>query len=29
VRRLLQKAEALPEHEQDLRYIRVARRFLG
>lgn len=29
VRRLLAEAEALPEHEQDLRYIRVARRFLG
>lgn len=29
VRRLLEAAEALPEHEQDLRYIRVARRFLA
>ena len=29
VRRLLAQAEALPEAEQDLRYIRVARRFLG
>jgi hypothetical protein len=29
VRRLLADAEALPEEEQDLRYIRVARRFLG
>lgn len=29
VRRLLQQAESLPEAEQDLRYIRVARRFLG
>jgi hypothetical protein len=29
VRRLLTAAEALPEEEQDLRYIRVARRFLG
>jgi len=29
VRRLLKEAEALPEHEQDTRYIRVARRFLG
>ena len=29
VRRLLRAAEALPEHEQDTRYIRVARRFLG
>lgn len=29
VRALLAEAEALPEHEQDLRYIRVARRFLG
>ncbi|HEX2188469.1 MAG TPA: hypothetical protein VHG51_06195 [Longimicrobiaceae bacterium] len=28
VRRLLEQAEALPEDEQDLRYIRVARRFL-
>lgn len=28
VRRLLEQAEALPEGEQDLRYIRVARRFL-
>jgi len=28
VRRLLAEAEALPEHEQELRYIRVARRFL-
>lgn len=29
VRRLLDEAEALPESEQDLRYMRVARRFLG
>jgi hypothetical protein len=29
VRRLLQEAEALPESEQDRRYIRVAKRFLG
>lgn len=29
VRRLLQGAEAVPEGEQDLRFIRVARRFLG
>lgn len=29
VRKLLQAAEALPEEEQDRRYIRVARRFLG
>lgn len=29
VRALLAEAEALPEHEQDLRYIRVARRFLA
>ena len=29
VRRLLERAESLPEAEQDLRYIRVARRFLG
>jgi hypothetical protein len=29
VRRLLAEAEALPEEEQDLRYVRVARRFLG
>ena len=29
VRRLLEQAESLPEAEQDLRYIRVARRFLG
>lgn len=29
VRKLLQEAEALPEHEQDRRYIRVAKRFLG
>lgn len=28
VRRLLEQAEALPEGEQDLRYIRVAKRFL-
>jgi hypothetical protein len=28
VRRLLSEAEALPEDEQDRRYIRVARRFL-
>ena len=29
VRRLLAQAEALPEAEQDARYIRLARRFLG
>src|SRR5688500_6964565 len=29
VRKLLAAAEALPEAEQDTRYIRVARRFLG
>jgi hypothetical protein len=29
VRRLLKEAEALPEHEQDRRYIRLAKRFLG
>ena len=29
VRKLLAQAEALPEEEQDRRYIRVARRFLG
>ena len=29
VRRLLKEAEALPEEEQDRRYIRVAKRFLG
>lgn len=29
IRKLLEKAESLPEEEQDLRYIRVARRFLG
>lgn len=29
VRRLLEEAEALPEDEQDRRYIRVAKRFLG
>jgi hypothetical protein len=29
VRRLLIEAEALPEEDQDRRYIRVARRFLG
>ena len=29
VRRLLEEAESLPEVEQDRRYIRVARRFLG
>ncbi|HYW07768.1 MAG TPA: hypothetical protein VE913_12490 [Longimicrobium sp.] len=29
VRALLRAAEALPEMEQDLRYIRVARRFLA
>jgi hypothetical protein len=29
VRRLLQEAESLPEHDQDRRYVRVARRFLG
>lgn len=28
VRRLLEEAEALPEHERDPRYVRVARRFL-
>ena len=28
VRRLLEEAQALPEEEQDRRYIRVARRFL-
>ncbi len=28
VRKLLAEAEALPEAEQDLRYIRVAKRFL-
>lgn len=28
VRRILAEAEALPEEEQDLRFIRVARRFL-
>jgi hypothetical protein len=29
VRRLLEMAESLPEVEQDRRYIRVAKRFLG
>lgn len=29
VRRILKEAEALPEEEQDRRFIRVARRFLG
>jgi hypothetical protein len=29
VRRLLLEAESLPEAEQDRRYIRVAKRFLG
>ncbi len=29
VKRLLAEAEALPEEEQDLRYIRVAKRFLA
>lgn len=29
VRKLLHQAESLPEAEQDIRYIRVARRFLG
>jgi hypothetical protein len=29
VRRLLREAESLPEAEQDRRYIRVAKRFLG
>jgi hypothetical protein len=29
VRRLLREAESLPEFEQDRRYIRVAKRFLG
>jgi hypothetical protein len=29
VRRLLDEAAAVPEAEQDRRYIRVARRFLG
>jgi len=29
VRKLLRTAEALPEDEQDRRYIRVAKRFLG
>lgn len=29
VRKLLREAEALPEHEQDRRYIRLAQRFLG
>jgi hypothetical protein len=29
VRRILAEAESLPEDEQDLRFIRVARRFLG
>jgi hypothetical protein len=29
VSKLLEKAEALPEHERDTRYIRVARRFLA
>lgn len=29
VRRILDEARALPEEEQDRRFIRVARRFLG
>ncbi len=29
VRRILEEARALPEEEQDRRFIRVARRFLG
>ena len=29
VRKLLQEAEALPEFEQDRRYVRLAKRFLG
>lgn len=29
VRKLLQEAQSLPEADQDLRYLRVARRFLG
>lgn len=29
VRRMLERAEAVPEPEQDRRYIRLARRFLG
>jgi hypothetical protein len=29
IRRLLREAESLPEADQDRRYIRVARRFLG
>ena len=29
VKRLLEEAESLPEEDQDRRYIRVARRFLG
>ena len=29
VRRILAEAEALPEEEQDRRFVRVARRFLG
>ncbi|HET7276186.1 MAG TPA: hypothetical protein VFI91_13540 [Longimicrobiaceae bacterium] len=29
VRQLLEEAEAMPEAQQDRRYIRVARRFLG
>jgi hypothetical protein len=29
VRRILAEAEALPEEERDLRFIRVARRFLS
>jgi hypothetical protein len=29
VRRLLREAESLPEADQDRRYIRVAKRFLG
>lgn len=29
VRRLLDQALALPEHQQDARFLRVARRFLG
>ena len=29
VRRILARAQALPEHEQDARFIRVARRYLS
>lgn len=29
IRKLLKQAEALPEAEQDRRYIRLAKRFLG